>query len=163
MTWPASTPRSQCKVPQPPSTLSLVTNDAYSTDLDYAYLARYAEVRDGALTAVSASYTHLRVPSFPVEHFLHVAGRIRCSPSADVALSISVRAPNDVYQFEADHPLEAQSYGGEAYGTPPRVGLLFALGGPIPLLAEGDYTVSVKLDGQLCRELVFNVSSEAAG
>ena len=141
-----------------------MVSDEHPTELDYAFLASYAEVRDGALTAVSASYTHLQVASFPGAHNLFVAGRIRCSPTADVELSISVTAPGGIYQFDADYPLEAETYGAQVYGDPPRVGLLFAVGGPIPLVAPGDYTVNVLLNGESQRELLFNVAqAEAAG
>ena len=46
-------------------------------ELDYAFLADYATISEGRLTAVGASFTHVFVPQLPVEISFAVAGRLR--------------------------------------------------------------------------------------
>ena len=56
-------------------------------DLDYAFLADYATIQNGTLTAVGASLTSLEVDSLPSVAMFSFAGRLRCDESQENTLN----------------------------------------------------------------------------
>lgn len=128
-------------------------------ELDYAYLAEYARVDPpGAITAVGASYTHIFVPTFPGQHLLSVAGRIRTVVGeGSLTLGIAVR-------FEAAFELKVELPILEADNARPyndKVGRLFAITTVVPLPGPGLYEVDLSIDGENVRRLAFD--AELAG
>lgn len=124
-------------------------------ELDYAFLADYAVVADGKLTAVGASFTIVKPPSLPQNLPISIAGRLRASVGTTAAgLKIEVVPPNKEYEINAEgvmHDLEGvQPYDG-------KLGLLFAFTLALPLVAPGLYVVNLYLEGNLARRLAFEV------
>lgn len=129
------------------------------TDLDYAFLAEYAKVSEGLLTSVGASYTRVQVPALGGPFNLVVAGRLRGQEGESPLLGVQVEAPDDRYQVGLNAQLS--SAGARSYGDG-RVGILFALTLPIPLVSFGVYTVSLRLYDVECRVLKFEVEGQPA-
>lgn len=124
-------------------------------ELDYAYLADYAQIENGKISALGASYTHAYVPSLPSGWLTTVVGRVRAAADADnVALRIEIRPPDGSfevnYEGEIPRPPHTRPYGG-------RIGLLFTVTSQFPLMSEGLYTVNVFLNGAHVRRLAFEV------
>ncbi|MCW2738859.1 hypothetical protein [Nocardioides sp.] len=124
------------------------------TELDYAYLAEYAKVSEGLLTAVGASYTVVQAKELGRPFNLAVAGRIRAFEGESPTLGVEVFAPEERYQVGLAAQLS--SAGARPYGDG-QVGILFALTLPIPLIDVGIYSVSLKLNDAECRVLRFEV------
>lgn len=101
----------------------LVVSSAVVAELDYAYLAEFAQVIDGKLTAVNASFIHVNTP-VPAMFQFAVAGRVRAPADAgEVRLAIKLVSPDgsatitwQVGLATAGHPV---------YND--KVGILFAL------------------------------------
>jgi len=128
-------------------------------DLDYAFLAEYATVQDGKLTAVGASYTHLIVPQLPISHLLSIAGRVRASVGTDrIPVSIGVVAPDEQYTLQFGTELIPDDTT-RPYGD--KIGVLFAATVGITLTTPGLYTVNLSIDGAQARRLAFDVSPTA--
>ncbi len=130
-------------------------------ELDYAYLADYATVQDGKISAIGASFTHVRPPELPFLFSSAVAGRIRTSVSeGPVALAVEVRPPNEEFEFEVSGMIspgpDVRTY---ADGN---IGLLFTLAMQLTLPASGLYVVNVKLEGEVARRLAFDVEAIAS-
>lgn len=123
-------------------------------ELDYAFIADYAAVIEGKLTAVGASYTHVRALSLPALHSLSVAGRVRSRVGDDpVRLEVKINPPGgDEFVIAAllDHDGTARPYGDN------RIGLLFAANVAIPLLEPGLCVVTIGLDDDPVRRLAFS-------
>ena len=121
-------------------------------ELDYAFLAEYAKVEDGKLTAIGASYTHVRFNQIPASHFLAVAGRIRITINENPNLAVRVTSPQDKFEIKLDVPIQdlslVRTYNGYA-------GILFAVNGPIPVFEPGLYEVKIELNGLVVRTLKF--------
>lgn len=131
-------------------------------ELDYAFLADYAAVQDGKLTAVGASFTEMRVPALQGETLLSIAGRIRCL-AAEETLEVAVRvvAPDDTYRLEANmHISDLDGY--PTYAE--KRGVLFALQMRVPLITTGLYVIEVDIDGTegIDRILKFAVSEASS-
>ena len=128
-------------------------------ELDYAFLADYAAVEDGKLSAIGASFTRVVVPGFPTQLRLHVAGRVRTEVSDwGCDLQVTVTAPDGSFQLEGSLALQAED------AVPYRddlVGLLFAVGMELPLQAPGLCEVRLQLDGEQVRMLRFEVEGPA--
>jgi len=128
------------------------------TELDYAYLADYAVVQEGRLTAVGASFTHVNATALPAMFSLSIAGRIRAPQDVTEAhMTVTIDAPESAYQVRG----EIQLTPGEAfrpYGEG-KIGILFAATTTIPLPTAGLYVVNLDLEGQHVRRLAFDVST----
>lgn len=127
-------------------------------ELDYAFLADFAQVSEGKITAVGASYTHVGVESFPTMFSTTVAGRVRTTKGADpFELKIKVIPPNEEYDIEVAGllapPDDARPYGED------KLGVLFAFDAHFPLPAKGLYQVVVLLDGLVARRLAFDAEA----
>lgn len=129
-------------------------------ELDYAFLADFAQVEGGRLTAVGASYTHATVPSLNGGWITAVAGRIRTTENAaPAALRIQIGPADGSYLLNFESTLQPDA-SSRSYKDG-RVGLLFAALSTIPLTSEGLYVCTVYLDGELVRELAFEVEVQA--
>lgn len=127
-------------------------------ELDYAFLADYAVVQEGKLTAVGASFTKIRTPTVPAQMPLSVAGRIRTSLDVTtVGISLKVTPPDGAYHLDAHMALE-QSVGAQAYAKN-KAGVLFSVQLNLPITSFGLYVVSLDLEGSpdVDRVLKFEV------
>lgn len=131
--------------------MSVSENNA--PELDYAYLADFAQVSDGKITSVGASFTHVRTIQFPTAFPLSVAGRIRVPKTVEtVALSIDISPESGDYNIHFDGLLETKE--ARPYGD--KVGLLFAFSTQALLPAAGLYLVKISIEGVLVRTLKFD-------
>lgn len=124
-------------------------------ELDYAYLADYAQIENGKISALGASYTHAVIPHLPVSWMTSVVGRIRAAEDeGPVTVRIEIMAPEDGYtiRFESEipRPADARPYRG-------KVGLLFTVTAQLPIAAEGLYTVEIYVNDEHARRLAFEV------
>jgi hypothetical protein len=124
-------------------------------ELDYAYLAEYATVQDGKITAVGASFTHVTVGSLPGNFPVTIAGRIRASEDVrGVDVAVEVIPPSNDFAFNLDGHINVveplRPYEG-------KLGLLFALNLIVPLSTTGLYVINFLVDGELARRLAFDV------
>ncbi len=129
-------------------------------ELDYAYLADFAQVVDNRLTSVGASFTHVTALSLPAPHNVYVAGRIRCPENlSGVDLRIEVVPPNEEYQIVGDlrveHHGRVRPYNG-------KIGLLFAVGLSVPVPTVGLYEILIDVEGERARRLAFDVETPTA-
>ncbi|TDW69195.1 hypothetical protein EDF51_106179 [Curtobacterium sp. PhB25] len=129
-------------------------------ELDYAFLADYAQVEGGKLSALGASYTHASVPSATSMWMTSIAGRVKTSVDADpVELEIQITAPEGAFEISQNATLEVGP-GARPYADG-RVGLLFASTVALPVFGAGLYEVTLKLDGEFVRRLAFDMSVES--
>lgn len=131
-------------------------------DLDYAFLADYATIQNGTLTAVGASLTSLEVDSLPSVAMFSIAGRLRCDePTRDaVSMSLRIIAPGDEgASIEATNILDASESTHPPYRGHRR-GIVFAVQVSLPLLTPGLHQVEVDLEDTdgIDRVLRFDVS-----
>lgn len=129
-------------------------------ELDYAFLADYAVVEGGKLTAVGASFTRIITNEFPMLLSLHVAGRVRADLDEEICpLRIKVSAPNEAYEIEGIVELIPDKSAAYAEG---KIGVVFAVNLPIQLVSEGLYSVTVSVTNTKQRVLKFHagLSSE---
>lgn len=127
-------------------------------ELDYAYLADFAAVQDGKISAIGASFTHVQTPSFPAAMTIGIAGRIRAHVGeGPVQVNVKVSAPDDSFDLELSGML-APGDQLRPYGDG-KVGLLFALNTQVPLLTEGLYTFDILVNGEEARRLAFDVET----
>ncbi|MFB9776350.1 DUF6941 family protein [Brevibacterium otitidis] len=124
-------------------------------ELDYAFLADYATISEGRLTAVGASFTHVFVPQLPVEISFAVAGRLRVREDEE-APELKVRFAAEESNFEATvsgvvhRSPESLPYDG-------KVGILFTLAAGVPVAYEGLVQVEIFVNGEHQRYLAYEV------
>jgi hypothetical protein len=124
-------------------------------ELDYAYLADYAQIEGGKISALGASYTHARVAEVPSGWMTTVVGRIRArEDEGPINLSIKIVPPNGEYDMEVAGAIEA---GKDVRPYDGKVGLLFTFMAQMPILSEGLYQVLVFVEGEQVRRLAFDV------
>lgn len=127
-------------------------------ELDYAFLADHAQVEGGKLSALGASFTHVRADSPNGLFVLSVAGRVRKAvDEKQPTLSIRLRAPGDAFEMMSDTELNS---GMDARPYDDKIGILFAASLAFPIIS-GLYEVFVELDGVEVRRLAFDL--ELAG
>lgn len=123
-------------------------------ELDYAYLAEFAQVSDGKITAVGASFTHVSASVFPLHFAVSVAGRIRVSNETEsVALSVAVAPESGEYKVDFDGLLSTG--GSRHYGE--KIGILFALTTQVFVPRPGVFEFLISLEGAAARKLKFQV------
>lgn len=131
-----------------------------AAELDYAFLAEFAKVDHGTLTAVGASYTEVRVNELPATHLLCVAGRIRTHrDDPEPELSVTMTPPNEEYRLAASGVLPRDE---NAITYADKVGYVFVLTTPLSLDTTGAYIVEIEISGQAVRRLVFTVIDDRA-
>lgn len=124
-------------------------------ELDYAYLADYAQIDAGKISALGASYTHASVPELPVAWMTSVVGRIRVAADEEpVSVRIEITPPGDAIKLNAESVVERTPHVRPYRG---KVGLLFAATFHIPLTAEGLCTFDIVVNGEHARRLAFEV------
>lgn len=124
-------------------------------ELDYAFIAEYASVEAGKLTAVGASYTTVKVESFPAMHLLSIAGRVRATEGTEgIHLRVSVNPPAPGVEIVADGLL-APNESTTVYDG--KIGIIFAISTMVQLAAVGLVEVQIEVDGQHVRRLAFEV------
>lgn len=125
-------------------------------ELDYAFVAEYAKAELGKLTVVGASYTKVRVASFPAGHLLAVAGRLRAPEDVDTIAALvriktpSVNSPLLEFRLELHPGPESDRYDG-------KVAILFALNTSLILTEPGLCEITFDVDGVRQRRLAFEV------
>jgi len=124
-------------------------------ELDYAYLADYAQIENGKISALGASYTHAVIETLPATWMTSIVGRVRSSEDeGPVVLRIEVNPPSDGYKmrFEGEVPKtsDMRPYRG-------KVGLLFTVTAQIPMAETGLYTFDVFVNDEHARRLAFEV------
>lgn len=130
-------------------------------ELDYAFLADYATVDGGKLTAVGASFTRLRVVETPTVAVFAIAGRIRTDDEGrdEVGITLRVTSPGEAgMTVEATNVLDAREDSVPPYRGRRR-GLVFSVQVSLPVLEAGLYKVEVDLEDteRVDRELYFDV------
>ena len=125
-------------------------------ELDYAFLADYAAVENGRLTAVGASYTHASVASLEGSWVTAVAGRLRTQVGAEpVRLRIVIGPEEGPIQFRFESELQPDEHA-RPYGDG-TIGVLFASLFTLPILVDGMYKCDVYFDDFRVRTLRFEV------
>lgn len=126
-------------------------------ELDYAFLADYAVVEGGKLTAVGASWTRLQLPVFPSMHQCAVAGRVRAPESAErVPMRIRFAGPPDTLGLDIGFELVRDAATQQPYDG--KLGYLFAAMLFVPIMAAGLYQIHINIEGQDVRRLAFEAS-----
>ncbi len=119
-------------------------------ELDYAYLAEFAQIIDGKLTAVNASFLDVKTP-VPAHFQFAVAGRVRTSADTEqVRLAVKlVSTDSATFVWNAElSPEGLPVYDG-------KVGILFAVRVGIPLTKHGLFVVTIDVDDEEVRRLAF--------
>jgi hypothetical protein len=120
-------------------------------ELDYAYLAEYAQITDGKLTAVNASFIHAKI-AVPTLFPFAIAGRVRAPADAgDVHLAIRFVPPGP--NIAITWQLGLNTKGHPVYDG--KVGILFAVRATTTLAAHGLYQVFIDVDDKEARRLAF--------
>jgi len=126
-------------------------------ELDYAYLADYATVADGKLSAIGASFTHAKVAPGVESMNLSLAGRFRAPEDTTGArVQVEVQGPGDRFNVKADAVIEVTNPG-RPYGG--KIGILFAFNLTIPVVGTGLYVVTLYLEGEQVRRLAFDIEA----
>jgi hypothetical protein len=124
------------------------------TELDYAFIAEFAKVESGKLTAVGASYLEVRPPTFPVPHSFSIAGRIRAPEDTEaIGLVIRINPPgnmNIVFNGTLTPGADSVRYDGKE-------AVLFAATASIVLATPGLCEIFIDVDGLEQRRLAFNI------
>jgi hypothetical protein len=121
-------------------------------ELDYAYLAEYAQITNGNLTAVNASFINIKTPA-PSVFTLAIAGRVRAPADAgDVRLDITFAVPSENGPT-ITWQLNVSTEGNPVYDN--KVGILFAVRAAVPIPTHGLYVFTIDVDGKKARTLAF--------
>lgn len=119
-------------------------------ELDYAYLAEFAQIIDGKLTAVNASFVDVKTP-LPAQLQIAVAGRIRALVDTEqVQLGVKLSSP-DGMTFGWNSALTTE--GSTVYDG--KIGILFAIRIGIGIAQYGLFEVKIDIDGEEVRRLAF--------
>ena len=128
-------------------------------ELDYAFLADYAAIAEGQLTAVGASFTHVFVPQLPVGIDFAVAGRIRVLEDEDPPeLELRFSATKSNVRVAVRGVIE-KSPSSIPYNG--KIGILFTLKAGVTVAYEELVGVEVYVNGEFVRYLAFEVKEQA--
>ena len=123
-------------------------------ELDYAYLADFASIEGGRLTAVGASFTHMMVSALPSQASFAVAGRVRApegTPGFDLRLVIT--GPEQAWGLSLSGYIEAN----DSLPYDGKIGMLFAARLNVALTTRGVHAVEVHVNDEHVRTLKFAV------
>jgi hypothetical protein len=124
-------------------------------ELDYAFIAEFAKVENGKLTAIGASYIELRPLVLPVQHLLSIAGRIRAPEDTEViSFNIRVNPPGNAMNFVLNGEMRP---GDDAIRYDGKLAMLFAFSIPVTLMVEGLCDIFIEIDNVEQRKLAFRV------
>lgn len=124
-------------------------------ELDYAFLADYATVEGGRLTAVGASFTNFYVPAFPVNTEFCLAARIRVDEhEGDPELEVTIQASRSNQNVQVTG---AVSPGPGTIVYDGKQGILVSLKAGVMVAYPELVTVDIKLNGEHARRLAFEV------
>jgi hypothetical protein len=125
---------------------------AVVAELDYAFLAEYAQITNGNLTAVNASFINIKT-AVPTAVPLAIAGRVRAPADAgEIKMNITFTTPSDngpTISFQ----LNLNTEGNPVYDN--KVGILFAMRSAVPVPTHGLYLFTIDIDGEKVRTLAF--------
>ncbi|OBI23831.1 hypothetical protein [Mycobacterium sp. E2238] len=125
-----------------------------AAELDYAFIAEYAKVEGGKLTAVGASYIDIRPPTLPAQHILYLAGRVRAPEDTEtIILKLRIDPPGNV-NIVIDGTI---TIGPEDPRYAGKVAAMFAASAAVPLLSAGLCEISVEVDGVPQRRLAYEI------
>lgn len=122
-------------------------------ELDYAYLAEFAQIIDGKLTAVNASFLDVKT-TIPAVFQFAVAGRVRAPADTEQVLLAVKLVSTDNATFAWNSELSPQ--GLPVYDG--KVGILFAVRLGIPITKHGLFVVTIDVDGKEARRLAFEAA-----
>jgi hypothetical protein len=126
-------------------------------ELDYAYIADHAQISEGKITAVGASFTQVIVEQFPAVIPLSVAGRVRASHgTTEIPISINIHPEDMEFDLHFDGKLDASN----SLAYEGKVGVLFAMGTQVPLSGPGLIEVIIKSGDNFVRRLAFSVEAK---
>lgn len=123
-------------------------------ELDYAFLAEYATVQNGTLTAVGGSFINIR-GQVPFHRSLAVAGRIRASEdTAEFEVSVEFKMPGSDPALQVAG-MVTPSVADHAYDG--KLAVLFVVNQTIAFAEPGLAVVEIRIDGDHARTLKFDV------
>lgn len=124
-------------------------------ELDYAFVAEFAKVENGKLTAVGASFIDVRPPTLGTPYFFSVAGRIRApEDTEDIGLTIRINPPGNAMNVVLDGVIKP---GPDSVRYDGKVGVLFSASASIMLVADGLCEIFIDVDQVQRRRLAFRV------
>jgi len=129
-------------------------------ELDYAFLADYADVTGGKLTVVGGSWTHLFAATVPIPRLISVAGRVTALDGHEpIHAEVQLVPPDESFKIQISIDL-VQGPDTLPYGTGAarKLGHLFAAQITVPITVYGLYQVLILLDGEQVRRLAFEVA-----
>jgi hypothetical protein len=121
-------------------------------ELDYAFLAEFAQITNGNLTAVNASFIDIKTP-VPSVFPLAVAGRVRAPADADEVRVTITFATSDENGPNITWQLNLRTEGHPVYDN--KVGILFTVRSAVPIPTHGLYLFTIEIDGEVARTLRF--------
>lgn len=128
-------------------------------ELDYAFLADYAQVQNDKLTVVGASFTQMFTPSFPADLNFFIAGRIRVPEQEHFfELDLRVQMPNVAGEDPFTITMNGHNMADpNAHRYDGKYGMLFTAGISAPAFTEGLVEVLVDINGEQVRRLAFDI------
>ena len=125
-------------------------------DLDYAFIADYAQIEGDKLSVIGASFTHVVVKSLDGLFVVSVAGRVRMRADEEPA-ELGFRVVGGDGFFEITNTVELMpSETAKPYGDN-KVGVLFATSFALPIF-PGLCEVFLSLNGEEVRRLAFDIA-----
>lgn len=124
-------------------------------ELDYAFLADFASIQEGRLTAVGGSFTHMDVPMLPTRVEFSLAARVRVLEEEEpVELEVRISAPQSNSNLSVTGQVAA---GPHARVYDGKKGILVTFKAELLITYEELVTVDVVVNGQHARRLAFDV------
>lgn len=120
------------------------------TTIDFAFLAEFAKLDGGNLTAVGAGWERVVIPRFLQDQALqvYIAGRALTESVEEGIVLFEIITPNEGVRAQLEVPSSSFGMGGA----------LFAFNAPIPLQGEGQYRVQISVGGVVLRDMALEVA-----
>lgn len=127
-------------------------------NLDYAFLADYATVDGGRLSAHGMSFTEISTATFPLVRPLYVAGRLRSEIDFEpFQMSIDLNLPGEGPDFEVTSTVDTSMIDHTYNG---KCGVLFSFCHIMVIPEPGIVEVKVRIEGNVVRVLKFEVAGD---